>query len=71
MSINYNDYVGDMCGKCRYMNMHDKAGFISDRYKCTRGEGYQVWSSRPCSRYDADNSDSRIQLIENAREGRL
>ena len=71
MAINYRDYEGDMCGKCIYMDMRDRASFFSDRYKCCNGEGYQAWSSRPCSRYNPDNSDNRIQTIEKGREGRL
>lgn len=70
MGINYKDYEGDMCGKCTHMDMRDREKYLSDRYKCLRGEGYQAWSSRPCYKYSPDNSDARIRVIEAGREGR-
>lgn len=71
MGINYRDYEGEMCGKCIYMDMRDRANYLSDRYRCEKGEGYQRWSSRPCSKYNPDHSEARIRRIEDGRTGRL
>lgn len=62
------DFSGPMCGKCKKVNLGDRSTYLisSTGFRCTYSGDYVGWDSRPCSKYDPDNSSSREKDIYNA-----
>ena len=62
------DFSGDMCGKCRHINLGDRCTYLlsSTGFRCTMRNDYQGWDSKPCSKYDPDRSSAREKAIYNA-----
>jgi hypothetical protein len=69
MSENYNG----CCAMCKYFDLYDKHGFMSDKYRCTRVDQYFPWREKQCGKFVSASGSAaeREQLIEKARANRL
>ncbi len=58
------------CGMCAYMNLYDRYGSNSKKFKCTRNGHYYDCDEKGCNRFENDSNRSN-EIVEKAREGKL